>query len=162
MEKFKLQKPVSQLINALKSNCFCVWTFFRQVVPNNNWKNPIISAKSFLWHHHFRTLLCWEKWWSNNSDPRNRSPANFSTLFWVVTDILTLSLPKMNLTKLQKTSKSNETWPALQVFPFEVSKKLQQGRRRRVSSPHPPHFQPLSLTHHSFLLASNGNTCVGG
>ena len=47
MEKFELQKPVSQLLNVLKSHFFVCDLLSDRLVRRIE-KNSIISAKSFL------------------------------------------------------------------------------------------------------------------
>ena len=47
MKQFELQKSISQLFNALKSQYFDL-NFFRWVAPNN-WIKPIISEKKHFW-----------------------------------------------------------------------------------------------------------------
>ena len=56
MEKFELQKPVSQLLNALKSHFFCVNFFQIDCSKQLKKSYSMMSAKSFLWHHHFGTF----------------------------------------------------------------------------------------------------------
>ena len=55
MGKFELQTPVSQLLNALKSQFFACELYSNRLFQTIQ-KNSTISAKSFLWRHHFRTL----------------------------------------------------------------------------------------------------------
>ena len=54
MEKCELQQSISQLFVTLKSQ-FCL-NFFQIVWSEKLPIIRIISAKSFLWHHHFGTL----------------------------------------------------------------------------------------------------------
>ena len=46
MEKCELQKPISQLLNALESYFFCVWTFFRQLNKSHNFSKIIFVTSS--------------------------------------------------------------------------------------------------------------------
>ena len=56
MEKFELQRPISQLFNTINSQ-FCMCELFSDRLFQTIEKNPLISAKSFLLHHHFGNLL---------------------------------------------------------------------------------------------------------
>ena len=57
MKQFELQKPISQLFNALKSHFLCVNFFQIGCSEQSNKPHNFRGKKSFLWCHHFRTLL---------------------------------------------------------------------------------------------------------
>ena len=66
MEKFELQEPISQLLNALKCHFGGACELYSNRNVPNNWKSQNFS-KIILWHHHFGTLLY--QYLFNNTEP---------------------------------------------------------------------------------------------
>ena len=103
MKQFELQKPISQLFNALKSHFLHV-NFSQIGCSEQSNKTHTFRKKSFLWCHHFRTLfpLISDTYWllitfSMKIDEKSENPvssiSNINRLiaidwFWLVSILI--------------------------------------------------------------------------